>query len=148
MRKQGNHNEVVALRKAFDEERDPNLGSVEDPHVIATLLKTFLMENPEPLLTNDLYEAFVGTQSIEDKTQRQEKVKYFLEMVPPYNHKMLQYLLALLKGIRDRYRVNKMSASALANTLGPIILSPLSVSSDYLSKVQSVNAIVKEMIDD
>ena len=85
------------------------------------------MELPEPLLTFDLYETFLDTHRFE-KQQQLEQVKATLAYIPPFNYKLLQYLCAFLKQVKDRYRVNKMSASSLANVFGPTLLSPLAMS--------------------
>lgn len=41
----------------------PDLGAVPDPHVVATLLKLFLRELPQPLIPFQLYPHFIEAAS-------------------------------------------------------------------------------------
>jgi hypothetical protein len=51
------------LREDFDGGKDITLGEDHCPHDVATLLKEYFRDLPEPLLCRDLYQAFVQTQS-------------------------------------------------------------------------------------
>jgi hypothetical protein len=51
------------LREDFDCGKDISLGEDHCPHDVATLLKEYFRDLPEPLLCRDLYQAFVQTQS-------------------------------------------------------------------------------------
>jgi len=51
------------LREDFDCGKDIILGEDQCPHDVATLLKEYFRDLPEPLLCRDLYQAFVQTQS-------------------------------------------------------------------------------------
>jgi hypothetical protein len=53
----------LQLREEFDSGKEINLGEDHCPHDVATLLKEFFRDLPEPLLCRDLYQAFVQTQS-------------------------------------------------------------------------------------
>jgi hypothetical protein len=50
------------LREDFDCGKDIILGEDHCPHDVATLLKEYFRDLPEPLLCRDLYQAFVQTQ--------------------------------------------------------------------------------------
>jgi hypothetical protein len=54
---------LFQLREDFDCGKDISLGEDHCPHDVATLLKEFFRDLPEPLLSRDLYQAFVQTQS-------------------------------------------------------------------------------------
>ena len=57
---------AVVLKKAqtdFDQGRQVNFASLGDVHLPAALLKSFLRQLPEPLLTYDLYDHIVRVQS-------------------------------------------------------------------------------------
>lgn len=57
------YKEVLQLREDFDCGKESTLGSEQCPHDVATLLKEYLRDLPDPLLCRDLYQAFVQTQS-------------------------------------------------------------------------------------
>lgn len=51
------------LREDFDCGKETSLEDEQCPHDVATLLKEYLRDLPDPLLCRDLYQAFVNTQS-------------------------------------------------------------------------------------
>lgn len=51
------------LREDFDCGKETSLEEDQCPHDVATLLKEYLRDLPDPLLCRDLYHAFVQTQS-------------------------------------------------------------------------------------
>ena len=51
------------MREEFDTGRDVILTEEHNPHDVAGLLKEFFRDLPDPLLTRDLYSAFVATRS-------------------------------------------------------------------------------------
>lgn len=62
-RRSGNHSEIIALKERVNRGEDVDLKDV-NVHVIAGLLKSFLRDLAEPLLTFELYEeitSFLGT---------------------------------------------------------------------------------------
>lgn len=58
---------IRQLREDFDCGKETSLDDDQCPHDVATLLKEYLRDLPDPLLCRDLYQAFVQTQS---KSQR------------------------------------------------------------------------------
>lgn len=54
---------IFQLREGFDCGKDISLGEDHCPHDVATLLKEYFRDLPEPLLSRDLYPAFIQTQS-------------------------------------------------------------------------------------
>jgi hypothetical protein len=57
----GNAETVNHLREEFDKARNPDFESSDpnEAYTIADLVKLFLRELPEPILTYDLYDAFL-----------------------------------------------------------------------------------------
>ena len=60
---------IFQLREDFDSGKEINLGEDCCPHDVATLLKEYFRDLPEPLLCRDLYQAFVYTQSKPSRNQ-------------------------------------------------------------------------------
>lgn len=54
---------VRQLREDFDCGKESNLEEGHCPHDVATLIKEYLRDLPDPLLCRELYQAFVQTQS-------------------------------------------------------------------------------------
>lgn len=51
----------VQLREEFDHAIDVQLDEDQSVHDVAALLKEFLRDMPDPLLTKELYTAFINT---------------------------------------------------------------------------------------
>ena len=54
---------VLQLREEFDSSQDVRLNEEHNPHDVAALLKEYFRDLPDPLLTRDLYAAFIATRS-------------------------------------------------------------------------------------
>jgi hypothetical protein len=59
----GNGTKVKTYKNAFERGDEPELHICRDVHLVATLLKSYLNELPEPLLTYKLYPKFIETAS-------------------------------------------------------------------------------------
>lgn len=90
-----------------------------DVHIAAVLLKKFLRELEEPLMTFDLYDEITQFQSIA-KEDRPRQVKILiLEKLPEDNYQVLKYIVQFLSKVMDRCDLNKMTSSNLAVVFGP-----------------------------
>ena len=57
------HTSCLQIREKFDSGEDVELTDDINPHDVACLLKEFFRSLPEALLTKDLYQPFLSTQS-------------------------------------------------------------------------------------
>lgn len=90
-----------------------------DFHLAAVILKTFLRELKEPLMTFDLFEDIVNFQRL-SKEERAQMVKMLiLERLPEDNYSLLKYLVQFLAKVQDRSDLNKMTSFNLAVVFGP-----------------------------
>lgn len=101
---------IQKLRRAFDEERVPELTGPEfrhDIHAISSLLKMYFRELPNPLCTYQLYDEFV--EAIQEKTENAEQrlilIKKVVQKLPPPHYRTLKYLSMHL------YKISRYSES-------------------------------------
>lgn len=92
------------------------------------LLKLFLRELPEPLLTFQLYEAFVHAFKIADPEVQQSAILMLCLLLPVEHLHTLSFLLLLFQDIA-RQDNTQMSIDALASILAPNLMKPLDDSS-------------------
>ncbi|XP_030750883.1 rho GTPase-activating protein 17-like isoform X2 [Sitophilus oryzae] len=91
-----------------------------DVHVLASTLKSYLRELPEPLLTYSLHKDWLQSmQGPED--QRIEIVKHLLNKLPQENRDNLAYLIQFLAKL-TQHTENKMSSSNIAIVIAPNLL--------------------------
>jgi len=109
-----------------------------DVHIAAVILKTFLKELDEPVLTYKLYDYIIGIADL-PKDDRIPAIKMTLEQLPPQNLVVLQHLVEFLSLVSDRSDLNKMNEKNLALVFGPNLIRPREVSETVFNKVGAVN---------
>lgn len=154
---------VRQLREELDCGRDAKLDDESCPHDIATLLKEYLRDLPEPLLSRELYQPFVFTQRIRNRRLQLEAVRHLVQLLPPPNRDTLAALLAFLANVAanandgkdpstgDWCPGNKMDATNLATVFAPNILHCLkpgaAATKDGAEDRIDVINVVRTMID-
>lgn len=92
-----------------------------DVHLAAVMLKTFLRELPEPLLTYELYDQVVSFGGV-PKNKQAETMAQMIQTLPTENYTVLQYLLIFLHMVAANSEQNKMTPSNLALVFGPTLM--------------------------
>ncbi|OUC48307.1 RhoGAP domain protein [Trichinella nativa] len=87
-------------------------------HLSAVLLKTFLRELSEPVMTHHLYGDIMQLQNF-PPNERTQKIRDLLKQLPKENYTLLKYLIEFLNEVCDRSSANLMNASNLAIVFGP-----------------------------
>ncbi|KAJ1140958.1 hypothetical protein NDU88_007295 [Pleurodeles waltl] len=129
------------------------------PNDVATLLKMFLGDLPEPLLTHRHYHAHLkiadlmlfdkkgNKTTIPDKPRQIEALQLLFLLLPPANRNLLRLLLELLYQTAKKQDRNKMSAHNLALMFAPHILWPKNLTaSDLQENITKLNNGVTFMI--
>ncbi|KMQ91457.1 rho gtpase-activating protein 1 [Lasius niger] len=113
-----------------------------DPHIAAVLLKTFLRELDEPLMTYELYDEITQFQTL-SKDERPRKVKILiLEKLPEDNYQVLKYIVQFLSRVMDRCDLNKMTSSNLAVVFGPNLVRAPPACGMSLTAIGFINQFV------
>uniref|UniRef100_A0A7N4PVS2 Rho GTPase-activating protein 19 n=1 Tax=Sarcophilus harrisii TaxID=9305 RepID=A0A7N4PVS2_SARHA len=143
----GNSVRQQILRDALNNGADIDLDSGEfHSNDVASLLKMFLGELPEPLLTHRHFHAHLkiadlmqfddkgNKTSIPDKERQIEALQLLFLILPPPNRNLLKLLLDLLYQTAKKQDKNKMSAHNLALMFAPHILWPKNVTANDLQE--------------
>ncbi|KAL9653353.1 hypothetical protein ABK040_001989 [Willaertia magna] len=91
-------------------------------HLPSSLLKLYLRELPDPLLTYEQYGMFIAAETIPDDEQRLVMIKKVIKFLPPTNFEILKKLCLFLNKIAENQKVNKMSPQNLAIVFAPNLL--------------------------
>uniref|UniRef100_A0A8C6MDY0 Rho GTPase-activating protein 19 n=1 Tax=Nothobranchius furzeri TaxID=105023 RepID=A0A8C6MDY0_NOTFU len=135
----------AALREMLNSgtEIDLEMGDFH-PNDAATLLKAYLGELPEPLLTHRHYHAHLkigeltrfnekgDKTNVPDKERQIEAFQLLFMLLPPANRSLLKLLLDLLYHTARNQQTNKMSAINLAKMFAPHIIWPKNVMASHL----------------
>ncbi|KAJ3110307.1 hypothetical protein HDU96_006734 [Phlyctochytrium bullatum] len=149
-RKNGNIRKLKDLADAFDEDPAFNRVAEEGPIQIAALLKKFLREMPDPLLTFKLYELFIGTQKLSSPALRKRALHCTVCLLPKPNLDLLYVLLSFLRSVSSENQgggQNRMDLDSLATVIAPNILYPESNKEDDGGGMQMAIACVRLMLD-
>lgn len=126
-RKNGNVRRLKELADALDREVD-TINLLDDhPVQLAALLKKFLRDLPDPLLTSRLYELFVHTQCIEQAAERHYLVAMVAMLLPRHNRDALEVLFVFLRWVAtfayiDDEAGSRMDIPNLATVMAPSLL--------------------------
>ncbi|XP_026152935.1 rho GTPase-activating protein 24 isoform X3 [Mastacembelus armatus] len=122
----GQANLVKELQDAFDCGEKPSFDCNTDVHTVASLLKLYLRELPEPVIPFHKYDEFLTCAKLlgKDDEMGMKELRRLVESLPPVNYNLLKYICRFLDEVQSHSGVNKMSVQNLATVFGPNILRP------------------------
>ncbi|XP_043863021.1 uncharacterized protein LOC6585819 isoform X2 [Drosophila mojavensis] len=125
---------VKQLREEFDKNCNMRIPDNTCPHDVATLLKEFLRDLPEPLLCKRFYTTFLETQRIRNRRLQLEAISHLIKLLPIAHRDTLYVLLKFLGNVAAHCDDicnpdgtvhiigNKMDSNNLSTVFAPNIL--------------------------
>lgn len=116
----GIKSKVDELKAAYDREESPNLEEYE-PNTVASLLKQYLRDLPENLLTKELMPRF---EEACGRTTEGEKVQEFqrlLKELPECNHLLISWLIVHMDHVIAKELETKMNIQNISIVLSPTV---------------------------
>ncbi|XP_040905059.1 rho GTPase-activating protein 22 isoform X2 [Toxotes jaculatrix] len=122
----GQTNHVRELQDAFDRGEKPVFDSTTDVHTVASLLKLYIRELPEPIIPFSKYTQFLSCAQLltKDKEMGIIELGKQVKSLPQVNYNLLKYICRFLDEVQSHSNENKMSVQNLATVFGPNILRP------------------------
>lgn len=121
---------IQALQRRFDTDSDPQLrdfGNIwsffGNSHFPAGLLKSFLGQLPERLVTDLLYDSFIATARLEDVDSCRDGLHGHVNALPNANYATLRALILHLHRVLAHRDKNKTSAESLARIFAPLLIT-------------------------
>lgn len=132
----GSASAIQALKEKFNTEGDVDICSEKyvDVNVVAGLLKLYLRELPDPILTIEYQKAFLKMIEVVDKEQKVHDLKALLSLLPVPNYVLLKALCAHLLRIVKNQEVNKMTLKNIGIIFSPTLGVPAGIFSLMLSE--------------
>ena len=126
---------IRQLQEMFDRGERPSLTAndpadiVLDIHTVASLLKSYLRELPEPLVPYDVYEQVmtIVTREVPVVGERRAAVKLgdlLADQLSQANYNTLQYVCQFLADVAQCANENKMNVTNLATVFAQCLLCP------------------------
>ncbi|KAM4852420.1 rho GTPase-activating protein 22 isoform 2-T2 [Thomomys bottae] len=122
----GQANLVRDLQDSFDCGEKPLFNSTTDVHTVASLLKLYLRELPEPVIPFARYDDFLSCAQLLTKDEGEGTLELAKQVsnLPQANYNLLRYICKFLDEVQSHSSINKMSVQNLATVFGPNILRP------------------------
>ncbi|XP_014047409.1 unconventional myosin-IXb isoform X5 [Salmo salar] len=116
-------------------ETNPERATLENYsiHTVTGLVKRWLRELPEPLLTFSLYNDFLHAVELPEQSEQLRAVYQKLDDLPPSNFNTLERLVFHLVRVAKEEEHNRMSANSLAIVFAPCILRSPDTTDPFLS---------------
>ncbi|GAB1299686.1 Rho GTPase-activating protein 8 [Apodemus speciosus] len=114
---------VRQVQRLYNQGKPVNFDDYGDMHLPAVVLKAFLRELPQPLLTFQAYEQILGITSVESSL-RVTHCRRILRSLPEHNYAVLRYLMGFLHEVSLESISNKMNSSNLACVFGLNLIWP------------------------
>ncbi|KAM8886207.1 rho GTPase-activating protein 25 isoform 2-T2 [Spinachia spinachia] len=122
----GQDNAVKQFRDAFDAGERPSFPKDTDVHTVASLLKLYLRELPQPVVPWTQYQDFLDCTNRLDisSTQGWETLQDQIALLPRIHYNLLSYVCRFLFEVQQHSKVNKMNVENLATVMGINLLKP------------------------
>ncbi|KAI1408566.1 RhoGAP-domain-containing protein [Hypoxylon sp. FL1857] len=126
----GSSAHVNKLKHAFDtlsedapilDFRNPE-NFFHDVNSVAGLLKQFLRDLPDPLLTSEHYSGFIEAAKNDDDVVRRDSLHAIINALPDPNYATLRALTLHLHRVIEHSAVNRMNSQNLAIVFGPTLM--------------------------
>uniref|UniRef100_A0A667YIW7 Myosin IXB n=1 Tax=Myripristis murdjan TaxID=586833 RepID=A0A667YIW7_9TELE len=151
-RKSGSANRMKELHQRL--ETDPHLVCLEDYpiHTVTGLVKQWLRELPDPLMTFIHYNDFLRAVELPEKQEQLHAIYKVLEELPTANFNTLERLIFHLVRVSKEEAHNRMSPNSLAIVFAPCILrcpdsaDPLLSMKDVAKTTTCVEMLINEQI--
>ncbi|THC94776.1 hypothetical protein EYZ11_005722 [Aspergillus tanneri] len=149
-RKNGNIRRLRDISEMIDNKYEQVDLTKENPVQIAALLKKFLREMPDPLLTFKLHRLFVVSQKLQDPEKQKRVLHLTCCLLPKAHRDTMEVLFAFLNWTSsfshvDEESGSKMDIHNLATVMTPNILYPntknSAVDESFLA-IEAINALI------
>ncbi|KAI1416011.1 RhoGAP-domain-containing protein [Hypoxylon sp. FL1857] len=151
-RKNGNIKKLTEQVAAVDREGcDAIRWNDETPHQLAALLKRYLRELPDPLMTQKLYKVWIAATKIKDTDKRRHCLHLTCCLLPQIHRDTLEVLFNFLKWVATFHQVDedtgsRMDVHNLARVIAPNILYTNEKSPSFSDEPMIAVACVEELI--
>ncbi|XP_035420080.1 ralA-binding protein 1 isoform X1 [Anser cygnoides] len=116
----GIKSKVDELKAAYDREESPNLEEYE-PNTVASLLKQYLRELPENLLTKELMPRFEDACGKSTEAEKVQECQRLLKELPECNHLLISWLVVHMDHVIAKELETKMNIQNISIVLSPTV---------------------------
>ncbi|KAI8884527.1 RhoGAP-domain-containing protein [Backusella circina FSU 941] len=140
-RMSGSSQKLLLLRKRFNEEGDIDLlvdNEDHDVHTIAGLLKMWLRELPESILTEILLKDFLQSLKLNEKEEKTNELSRLISQLPLINYTLLRTLCSHLIRVIQNAEKNRMTLRNIVIVFSATLGIPSGVFSLFLTDFECI----------
>eukprot|EP01087_Luapelamoeba_hula_P013818 TRINITY_DN3983_c1_g1_i2.p1 TRINITY_DN3983_c1_g1~~TRINITY_DN3983_c1_g1_i2.p1 ORF type:complete len:370 (+),score=79.62 TRINITY_DN3983_c1_g1_i2:116-1225(+) len=145
--KKARANNVQAKKYSIDCGEDWGFDRETDPHMLSALLKLYLRELPEPILTFDLYPSFITAAQIKDWNEKEARLMEIFEEVPGVNVDLFNYMCNFFAAVLQHSAYNGVTSSRLVEAFYPAFIRPRVETVESMQEFPHVLAVFKVILD-
>ncbi|KAI1651442.1 RhoGAP-domain-containing protein [Daldinia loculata] len=122
-RKTGGNSQTKAIQEGFDKNENFDISDPDiDITAVTSALKQYFRKLPTPLLTFDVYDRILETNSIANDADKCTHLQSVFQQLPPQHKDCLEFLMFHLHRVSERERENLMTPKNLAVVFAPTIM--------------------------
>ncbi|KAL6881250.1 RhoGAP domain-containing protein [Trichoderma novae-zelandiae] len=146
-RKTGGNSQINQIKEGFDKDEDYDISDPDlDITAVTSVLKQYFRKLPNPLLTFDIYEKVLESNSIIDEAERCSYLHKVFTSMPQSHRDCLEFLMFHLHRVAIREPENLMSPKNLAVVFAPTIMRDLSIERE-MTDMHNKNLAVQFVIE-
>ncbi|EAQ88000.1 hypothetical protein CHGG_04619 [Chaetomium globosum CBS 148.51] len=146
-RKTGGNSLINTIREGFDKTEDFDISDPAlDITAVTSVLKQYFRKLPTPLLTFEVYDRILESNTVQDETERCSHLRKTVNMLPPKHRDCLEFLMFHLVRVASRERENLMSPKNLAVVFAPTIMRDHSLEKE-MTDMHAKNLAVQFLIE-
>uniref|UniRef100_A0A2I3H9N2 RalA-binding protein 1 n=1 Tax=Nomascus leucogenys TaxID=61853 RepID=A0A2I3H9N2_NOMLE len=142
----GIKSKVDELKAAYDREESTNLEDYE-PNTVASLLKQYLRDLPENLLTKELMPRFEEACGRTTETEKVQEFQRLLKELPECNYLLISWLIVHMDHVIAKELETKMNIQNISIVLSPTVQISNRVLYVFFTHVQELfgNVVLKQV---
>ncbi|XP_069834408.1 protein FAM13A isoform X2 [Dendropsophus ebraccatus] len=144
----GNVKVVEQLRVKYENGEQVTLPEDGDVHSAASLLKLFLREMPDGVISSAMLPRFIQVyQESESDARRERSLKELIKELPDTHYSLLKYLCHFLTQVVQHHAENKMNVYNLSTVFGPSCFH-VSPGFEGMKQQEICNKILAKLLED
>jgi hypothetical protein len=138
---------INQLKERIDRGEEIEFNNDLDVHVVAGLIKSFLRDLPEPLLTFQMFPIFKRILAVPNKSRKISYLRTCIQLLPNENRLLLKRLLGFFLQLNVHEKDNKMSLANIATVIGPNLIKEKNESNfEMINNTSIVNQLTMDLI--
>ncbi|CAF0754260.1 unnamed protein product, partial [Rotaria sp. Silwood1] len=138
---------IKQIQQKYNEGQPVIFEQYGDVHLAACVLKTFLRDLSEPLMTYRLYPELLGLSALKRFDQVDVIRDLIIEKLPTQNYNVLKYLIEFLNLVANYSNTNLMTTTNLSIVFGPNLSWSEDVQMNTLANYALINTLLPRIIN-